>query len=100
MRELALENISSYKNYLLMYVTTFEELLQNVAHILTSQATHMRDAILPGERLAVTLCFITQQTYTVMQVRPYTCHYMHMVVVSTIVGTEMLLYRWPTIHPT
>ena len=35
------------------YVTTFEELLQNVAPIITKQDTHMKDVIPPDERLAV-----------------------------------------------
>ena len=55
MRELALEDITSYKNYLLMYVTTLEELLHKVAPIIGhSHGT----AVPPGERLALALRFI------------------------------------------
>ena len=46
MKELTQEDISSYKNYVRMHVSTFEELLQKVAPIMTRQDTHMRDAIL------------------------------------------------------
>ena len=58
LRELALEDVSSYKNYLRMDAATFEDLLQRVAPIITKQDTYMRAAIPAGERLAVTLRFL------------------------------------------
>ena len=51
-------DLSSYRNYLRMDCTSFEELLNKVAPIITNQDTVMRDAIPPDERLSVTLRFL------------------------------------------
>ena len=58
LKKLASEDISAYKNYLRMDATTFEELLQKVAPIISKQDTQMRDAITAGKRLAVTLRYL------------------------------------------
>ena len=51
-------DISSYRNFLRMDVTSFEGLLQLVAPIITRQETNMRSTIPPGERLALTLRYL------------------------------------------
>lgn len=49
---------SSYRNFVRMDSSTFEELLSKVAPKITYQNTVMREAISAGERLAVTLRFL------------------------------------------
>ena len=49
---------SSYRNFLRMDSTSFEELLRKVGPKISLQNTVMRDAIPAGERLAVTLRFL------------------------------------------
>ena len=49
---------SSYKNFVRMGTVTFEDLLSVIAPRITYQDTVMRQAISPGERLAVTLRFL------------------------------------------
>jgi hypothetical protein len=58
MQELRILDVSSYRNFVRMDATTFEELLQIVGPRVTRQDTVMRRAIPPGERLAVTLRFL------------------------------------------
>ena len=58
-----------YKNYLRMYLATFEELLLEVEPYLKKQDTLMRKAISPSEQLsAVCLRFLaTGESYTSLQ---------------------------------
>ena len=58
MRELQAMDVSSYLNFVRMNASTFETLLTKVAPLIARKDTHMRDAIPPGERLAVTLRFL------------------------------------------
>ena len=58
MNELRLCDVSSYLNFVRMDAVTFEVLLTSVAPRITSRDTLMRQAILPGERLAITLRFL------------------------------------------
>ena len=58
MQELSLD-VSSYCNFIRMNTTTFEELLGKVAPLITRRDTVMRQAIPPGERLALTLRFMS-----------------------------------------
>lgn len=58
LQEMKMLDTSSYKNFLRMDSTSFEELLVKVAPKITFQNTPMRDAIPPAERLAVTLRFL------------------------------------------
>ena len=61
MQELALDT-TSYCNFVRMNATTFEELLGRVAPLIGRKDTVMRKAISPGERLALTLCFLATGT--------------------------------------
>ena len=56
--ELRLSDQVTYRNFLRMDVTSFEELLSLVAPHITYSDTNMRPAIPPGERLPLTLCFL------------------------------------------
>ena len=47
-----------------MEYDTFLELLDTVAPLITCRDTKTRDAISPGERLAVTLCFLATRSQT------------------------------------
>ena len=58
MREIRLLDTSSYKHFMRMDASTFEELLSSIAPRITYQDTVMRQAISPAERLAVTLRFL------------------------------------------
>ena len=58
MNELRLCDVSSYRNFVRMDAVTFEELLTSVAPRITYQDTLMRQALPPGERLAITLRFL------------------------------------------
>ena len=58
LKELQLLDTSSYKNFVRMDAATFEELLCMVAPKITYKDTVMRQAVSPGERLAVTLRFL------------------------------------------
>ena len=64
MKELKELDTSSYKNFLRMDAATFEQLLHMVAPSITHQDTVMREAITPGERLAVTLRFLATGEYS------------------------------------
>ena len=61
-KELQLDT-SSYRNFLRMDSSSFEELLQKVGPKITFKDTNMRQAIPAGERLAVTLSFLGTGTY-------------------------------------
>ena len=57
-----------YKNYLRMDLETFEELVSKLEPLLKKKDTRMRNAISPGEQLAVTLRFLaTGESYTSLQ---------------------------------
>ena len=58
LQELRISDSTSYRNFLRMDIATFEELLQVTAPAITYQDTNKREAIPPGERLAVTLRFL------------------------------------------
>ena len=58
MQELRSTDKQSYKNFLRMDVAAFEDLLSKVGPLITYRDTHLRKAISPGERLAVTLRFL------------------------------------------
>ena len=58
MQEMKLLDTSSYRNFLRMDSSSFEELLNKVGQKITFRDTTMRDAIPAGERLAVTLRFL------------------------------------------
>ena len=58
LKELQLSDVSSYRNFLRMDVSTFEELLRFTGPAITYQDTNMRQAISPAERLALTLRFL------------------------------------------
>ncbi|XP_064639343.1 uncharacterized protein LOC135494929 [Lineus longissimus] len=68
MDELRLEDPASYRNYLRMDEQTFNELLVKMSPLITKADTNMREAISPGERLALTLRFLaTGETYQSME---------------------------------
>ncbi len=58
LNELQQLDTSSYRNFVRMDAATFEQLLCMVAPMITYQDTVMRQAITPGERLALTLRFL------------------------------------------
>ena len=58
MRELRAIDVSSYQNFVRMNAATFETLLNMVAPLIFRKDTNMREAIPPGERLALTLRFL------------------------------------------
>ena len=58
MQELRYLDASSYRNFVRMDAATFEDLLAKVAPLITYADTNMREAICPGERLALTLRFL------------------------------------------
>ena len=57
-QELRLADRSTYRHFLRMDVPTFDQLLSLVGPSITYQDTNMRQAIPPGERLALTLRFL------------------------------------------
>jgi len=58
LKELSTEDPPSFRNFLRMDQTTFEELLTLVSPLIKRQDTVMREAISPAERLALTLRFL------------------------------------------
>lgn len=58
MRELELEDVTSFKNFMRMDPEMFQELLQRVGHRLTKQHTNWRKPLEPGLKLAITLRFL------------------------------------------
>ena len=63
MKEISLIDTSSYRNFVRMDATTFEELLTMISPRIHRQNTVMRKAICPGERLAITLRFLATGKY-------------------------------------
>ena len=57
-QELRLTDAGTYRHFLRMDMSTFDELLQLVEPHITYQDTNMRQAISAGERLALTLRFL------------------------------------------
>ena len=57
-QELRLADGESYRHFVRMDIATFDELLSMVRPHITYQDNNMRQAISPGERLAVTLRFL------------------------------------------
>ena len=58
LKELESEDPSSYRNFLRMDNDTFNELLSLVTPMIEKKSTTMREAISPGERLALTLRYL------------------------------------------
>lgn len=83
MKELRLCDISSYRNFVRMDASTFEELLTRVAPRITYQDTVFRQAIPPAERLAITLRFLA----TGMLLLHYHDHYIKNVHIMTVLST-------------
>ena len=64
LKELQQLDTSSYRNFVRMDAATFEKLLCMIAPMITHKDTVMREAITPGERLAVTLRFLATGKYS------------------------------------
>ena len=64
LNELQQLDTSSYRNFVRMDAFTFEKLLCMVSPMITYQDTIMREAITPGERLAITLRFLATGMFT------------------------------------
>ena len=62
MKELSCLDVSGYRNFVRMDSTSFETLINMVGPKVKRQDTVMRKAISPGERLAITLCFLATGT--------------------------------------
>ncbi|KAG0443541.1 hypothetical protein HPB47_014801 [Ixodes persulcatus] len=58
MCELTLEGARAYRSWIRMNTDTFEELLAKVRPLIVEQDTPFRQAILPGERLPITFCYL------------------------------------------
>lgn len=67
-QELRLGDSATYRHFLRMDIPTFDEILRLVGPLITYQDTNMRQAISPGERLALTLLFLAtgKQACTLM----------------------------------
>lgn len=67
-QELQLGDSATYRHFLRMDIPTFDEILRLVGPLITYQDTNMRQAISPGERLALTLHFLAtgKQACTLM----------------------------------
>ncbi|GFU95745.1 DDE Tnp4 domain-containing protein [Trichonephila clavipes] len=63
MKELALENSESYRRFLRMDVSTFEELVALVSPRIERKNTSMKKAIPAAERIALTLRYLTTAIY-------------------------------------
>ena len=63
MHELELGDSASYRNFFIMDVYTFKDLLRLVAPFIMYQNTNMRKAIPAAERLAITLRFLATGEY-------------------------------------
>ena len=59
LQELSLGDAATYRNFMRMDCTTFQTLLNLVGPRITFKDTHLRRAIPAGERLALTLRFLT-----------------------------------------
>ena len=58
LQELRVNDAMNYRNFLRMDAATFDELLHLVTPLIRCQDTVMRQAIPPGERLALTLRYL------------------------------------------
>ena len=58
LQELRLTDAMSYRNFLRLDAATFDELLHLVTPLIKHEDTVMRQAIPPGERLALTLRYL------------------------------------------
>jgi hypothetical protein len=58
LKELASEDIESYKNWMRMDQATFHQLLEKVRPYIAKSNTNMRDCISAEDRLAVTLRYL------------------------------------------
>ena len=74
LQELRVSDSSSYYNFLRMDVSTFEELLSVTAPAISYPDTNMREAITPGERLAVTLRFLATGMYVEYCIPTHSIH--------------------------
>ena len=63
-QELRLGDGTTYRNFLRMDTSTFDDLLHLVGLSITYQDTNTREAIPPGERLALTLRFLATGKHT------------------------------------
>ena len=63
MKEISFIDTLSYRNFVRIDATTFEELLTMISPRIHRQDTVMRKAICPGERLAITLRFLATGKY-------------------------------------
>lgn len=70
LNELQQLDTSSYRNFVRMDAATFEKLLCMVAPMITHKDTVMREAITPGERLAVILRFLATGKYSILSPTP------------------------------
>ena len=57
MKEISLFDTSSYRNFVWIVASTFGKILSMASSKIRRQDTVMRQAISPGERLAITLRF-------------------------------------------
>ena len=57
-KELAAEDLPSFKNFMRMDYVTFQALVENISHKITKRTTMMRKAISASERVALTLRFL------------------------------------------
>jgi len=68
LRELRVEGIRSYKNYLRMDEDTFNFIVLKISPLISRQNTHLRNCISVEERLMVTLRFMaTGESYASLQ---------------------------------
>jgi hypothetical protein len=88
LRELRMTDSSGFRNFLRMDECTFEVLLAKVAPLITHKDTKMRKAIPAGERLALTLRFLSTGTYMY-------CHVCVFVMSDTLMH---LLYNIIMVH--
>jgi hypothetical protein len=58
LQELRNEDPSSYKNFLRMDQAQFDDIAARITPLIMRENTHFRSAIVPGERLAITLRFL------------------------------------------
>ena len=63
LKEISFIDTLSYRNFVRIDATTFEELLTMISPRIHRQDTVMRKAICPGERLAITLRFLAPGKY-------------------------------------
>ena len=88
--ELLLGDQVTYRNFLRMDVTSFEELLSLVAPHITYSDTNMRPAIPPGEQLVLTLRFLASGQYLCIM-----CVYILLLLLGESYTSLQYLYRIP-----